>query len=149
MTVIVNPDELDAMIESRGVASIYLGEQLDLEIRTLRSILLYEVGLRQCLFIVEVKANRSRACAWRETDYLSKAGHASSTYLRRFLRHWSRVCCDHLEPARQDIALPNWHRYSGADNRYAPRRFFERHNWFPPAWSGQRTYQIEQDFRIA
>ena len=44
MTLGVMPDELEAMIESIGRRFVHLGEQLHLEIRTLGTVFLDEVG---------------------------------------------------------------------------------------------------------
>src|SRR6266446_7766332 len=83
MTVIVNPDELDAMIESGGVASSISANNLILKSGRSGPFSWTKSACARASFIVEVKANRSRL-APGERPISVKAGHASSTYLRRF-----------------------------------------------------------------
>src|SRR5712672_938985 len=82
MTVIVNPDELDAIIESGGVASSMSANNLILKSGRSGPFSWTKSACASALFIVEVKANRSRL-APGERPISVRAGHASSTYLRR------------------------------------------------------------------
>src|SRR5258707_11361314 len=83
MTVIVSPDELDAMIESGGVASSISANSLILKSGSSGPFSWTKSACARASFIVEVKTNRSRL-APGERPISVKAGHASSTYLRRF-----------------------------------------------------------------
>src|SRR6266478_1892528 len=83
MTVIVKPDELEAMIESGGVASSMSANSLILKSGRSGPFSWTKSACARASFIVEVKTNRSRL-APGERPISVKAGHASSTYLRRF-----------------------------------------------------------------
>src|SRR6267154_84815 len=83
MTVIVNPDELDAMIESGGVAWSMSANSLILKSGRSGPFSWTKSACSSASFIAEVKANRSRL-APGERPISVRAGHASSTYLRRF-----------------------------------------------------------------
>src|SRR5258707_5098234 len=83
MTVIVNPDELDAMIESGGVASSMSSNNLILKSGRSGPFSWTKSACARALFIVEAKANRSQLAPGARPISV-KAGHASSTYLRRF-----------------------------------------------------------------
>src|SRR6266851_1201013 len=82
MTVIVNPDELDAMIESGGVTSSISANNLILKSGRSGPFSWTKSAFDSAFFIFEVKDSRSLA-APGERPISVKAGHASSTYLRR------------------------------------------------------------------
>src|SRR5260370_16100347 len=83
MTVIVNPDELEAMIESGGVASSMSANSLILKSGRSGPFSWTKSACARALFIVEAKANRSQLAPGARPISV-KAGQASSTYLRRF-----------------------------------------------------------------
>src|SRR6266481_8834804 len=82
MTVIVNPDELDAMIESGGVASSMSANNLILKSGRSGPFSWTKSACDSASFMLVVKLRRSRD-APEERPMSVSAGHASSTYLRR------------------------------------------------------------------
>src|SRR6266852_1762876 len=109
MTVIVNPDELEAMIESGGVASSMSANSLIL------------------------KSGRSgpfswsnSACARRETDIRQSGPRFLNILAQVCFGIRSGVCCDHIEPARQILRRPARTDYSSADDRDTLHWLIER-----------------------
>src|SRR5258707_7612832 len=82
MTVIVNPDELEAMIESGGVASSISANNLILKSGRSGPFSWTKSAFDSASCIFDVKVNRSRD-APADRPISVRAGHASSTYLRR------------------------------------------------------------------
>src|SRR6266849_10745602 len=144
MTLIVIPDELEAMIESGGVASSMSANNLILKSGRSGPFSCTKSAFESASFIFEVKANRSRV-APGERPMSVKVGHASSTYLRRLASALgagsvaitsnprARYCAAQLAPITPvpTIAI----RCTG---------LLKDIIGFPPAWSGQRTYQIDR-----
>src|SRR5258707_2086773 len=156
MTVIVSPDELDAMIESGGVASSISANSLILKSGSSGPFSWTKSACARASFIVEVKTNRSRL-APGERPISVKAGHASSTYLRRFASAFgagsvaitsnprARYCAAQLAPMTPvpTIAM----RLTGLST--AIIRFSHSHRFraaqrvrlHPQSWSGSHSTQ--------
>src|SRR5258705_270874 len=82
MTLIVIPDELEAMIESGGVASSMPANNLILKSGRSGPFSWTKSASESAALMFDAKLSRSRA-APRERPMVVSAGHASSTYFRR------------------------------------------------------------------
>ena len=69
ITLMVNPEELDAMIESVGGRIVHVREQLYLEVLAFGAVLLNKVGVRERLLHIGGELQMVARCVRRKPDH--------------------------------------------------------------------------------
>src|SRR3984957_6263048 len=113
----------------RGARVIDLGEQLDLEIRTLWPVLLDEVGTRK-RFLHAWSERQPGGCRVRSKPNGCERRPSRINVLAQFgFRVRSRIGCDYIESRCKVLRCPARADETCADDRDAAYWFVRRHDW--------------------
>ena len=127
ITLIVIPDELDAMIESDRRSRVNVGKQLDLEVRSLGSVFLHEIGVRNGCFHVSREAEPLSRCFGRQTHGSQRRPRCVDVFPQVRFSIRCRIRCDNIKAVRQILCCPAGTDDSGTDDGNSANRFVIGH----------------------